>query len=78
VGQIGHLMSLRSLYFRGLVHMRAVEKFGNASPMRKTPPRRRLADTYTFLGLRPLVDKHYMREQLRRIGTPGPKIIGIR
>ena len=23
------------------------------------------------------LDKHYMREQLRRIGTPGPKIIGI-
>jgi transposase len=22
-------------------------------------------------------DKHYMREQLRRVGTPGPKIIGI-
>lgn len=24
------------------------------------------------------LDKHYMREQLRRIGTPGPKIIGLR
>jgi transposase len=23
------------------------------------------------------LDKHYMREQLRRVGTPGPKIIGI-
>jgi transposase len=23
------------------------------------------------------LDKHYMREQLRRIGTPGPKIVGI-
>jgi len=23
------------------------------------------------------LDKQYMREQLRRIGTPGPKIIGI-
>ena len=23
------------------------------------------------------LDKHYMREQLRRVGTPGPKVIGI-
>ncbi len=23
------------------------------------------------------LDKHYMREQLRRVGTPGPKIIGV-
>lgn len=23
------------------------------------------------------LDKHYMREQLRRVGTPGPKILGI-
>jgi transposase len=23
------------------------------------------------------LDKHYMREQLRRVGKPGPKIIGI-
>ena len=23
------------------------------------------------------LDKQYMREQLRRIGTPGPKVIGI-
>jgi len=23
------------------------------------------------------LDKHYMREQLRRVGTPGPKIIGL-